>query len=151
MVTNQELNRGEKPGYKGVTADRKFYHVGGMFIKRTLRRHKWQEKTGIPMPGSEFSFQYQRGYVDGVLLVDLESEDDRRTVIKGVEKIIEKLHTMRSDAPGTPGSEYMFAPQRVANKPKPGLRGDFVFCHNNLSQQNVIVDPETLKIKGIID
>jgi len=25
------------------------------------------------------------------------------------------------------------------------------FCHNGFSQQNVIVDPETLKIKAIID
>lgn len=28
---------------------------------------------------------------------------------------------------------------------------EYVFCHNDLSQPNVIVDPETLKIKGIVD
>ena len=28
---------------------------------------------------------------------------------------------------------------------------DLVFCHNDLSTHNVIVDPETLKIKAIID
>ena len=28
---------------------------------------------------------------------------------------------------------------------------EFVFCHNDLGQHNVIVDPETLKIKAIID
>ena len=27
----------------------------------------------------------------------------------------------------------------------------YVFCHNDLSQQNIIVDPESLKIKAIID
>jgi aminoglycoside phosphotransferase (APT) family kinase protein len=30
-------------------------------------------------------------------------------------------------------------------------REDNVFCHNDLSQQNVIVDPDTLKIRAIID
>jgi len=28
---------------------------------------------------------------------------------------------------------------------------DFVFCHNDLSMQNVIVDPISLKIRAIID
>jgi aminoglycoside phosphotransferase len=28
---------------------------------------------------------------------------------------------------------------------------DLVFCHNDLSTHNVIVDPETLKINAIID
>jgi aminoglycoside phosphotransferase (APT) family kinase protein len=28
---------------------------------------------------------------------------------------------------------------------------EYVFCHNDLSQQNVIVDPDTLKSKAIID
>jgi len=28
---------------------------------------------------------------------------------------------------------------------------NFVFCHNDLSQYNVLVDPQTLKITGIID
>ena len=27
----------------------------------------------------------------------------------------------------------------------------FVFCHNDLSQQNMMVDPGTLKIKAILD
>ncbi|KAK0722279.1 hypothetical protein B0T26DRAFT_749700 [Lasiosphaeria miniovina] len=28
---------------------------------------------------------------------------------------------------------------------------DYVFCHNDLSQPNVVVDPETLKITAILD
>ncbi|KAJ3494240.1 hypothetical protein NLG97_g4211 [Lecanicillium saksenae] len=28
---------------------------------------------------------------------------------------------------------------------------DYVFCHNDMSQHNVIVDPDTLKVKAIID
>lgn len=34
---------------------------------------------------------------------------------------------------------------------KPRPTEDLVFCHNNLSAHNVIVDPETLKVKAIID
>jgi aminoglycoside phosphotransferase (APT) family kinase protein len=30
-------------------------------------------------------------------------------------------------------------------------RPDLVFCHNDLSANNVIVDPDSLKIKAIID
>jgi aminoglycoside phosphotransferase len=36
-------------------------------------------------------------------------------------------------------------------KMKPRESEDLVFCHNDLSTHNVIVDPETLKVKAIID
>lgn len=31
-----------------------------------------------------------------------------------------------------------------------GIR-EYVFCHNDLGQQNILVDPKTVKIKAIID
>jgi len=34
---------------------------------------------------------------------------------------------------------------------KPRESKDLVFCHNDLSTHNVIVDPETLCVKAIID
>lgn len=34
---------------------------------------------------------------------------------------------------------------------KPRETADLVFCHNDLSTHNVIVDPKTLKINAIID
>lgn len=34
---------------------------------------------------------------------------------------------------------------------RPRETDDLVFCHNDLSANNVIVDPDTLKIKAIID
>lgn len=34
---------------------------------------------------------------------------------------------------------------------KPREVKDLVFCHNDLSTYNVIVDPETLKVKAVID
>lgn len=36
-------------------------------------------------------------------------------------------------------------------KMKPRETEDLVFCHNDLSTHNIIVDPETLKVKGVID
>jgi hypothetical protein len=78
------------------------------------------------------------------------------------------LKSLRSDTPGVPGAHevgdlsqsLLCAPYRVANahwkpttcwRPRSGVKGDFVFCHNDLGQHNVIVDPGTLKIKAIID
>jgi thiamine kinase-like enzyme len=34
---------------------------------------------------------------------------------------------------------------------KPREKDDLVFCHNDLSTNNIIVDPETLKVKAVID
>ncbi|KAK2595521.1 hypothetical protein QQS21_006749 [Conoideocrella luteorostrata] len=36
-------------------------------------------------------------------------------------------------------------------KMKPRESKDLVFCHNDLSTHNVIVDPVTLKVKAVID
>ncbi|KAM4065195.1 hypothetical protein HRG_004468 [Hirsutella rhossiliensis] len=42
MVTNQELNDRREPGCSVVLADKKYFHVGCWFMKRTLRQHEWQ-------------------------------------------------------------------------------------------------------------
>lgn len=42
-------------------------------------------------------------------------------------------------------------PVRVKWAMKPREVKDLVFCHNDLSTYNVIVDPETLKVKAVID
>lgn len=34
---------------------------------------------------------------------------------------------------------------------RPREKADLVFCHNDLSANNVIVDPDTLKIRAIVD
>lgn len=34
---------------------------------------------------------------------------------------------------------------------KPRETEDLLFCHNDLSTHNIIVDPETLNVKAIID
>ncbi|KND88014.1 hypothetical protein TOPH_07289, partial [Tolypocladium ophioglossoides CBS 100239] len=47
MVTNEELNERCEPGCLGVLTDKKYFHVGNLFIKRTLRRHEWQSTEDI--------------------------------------------------------------------------------------------------------
>lgn len=42
MVTNQELDDRREPGCSVVLADKKYFHVGNWFMKRTLRKHEWQ-------------------------------------------------------------------------------------------------------------
>lgn len=72
------------------------------------------------------------------------------------------LKSLRSDRPGVPGQTLMCAPYRVHRdytkthscwRPRPEAeeQGGYVFCHNDLSQHNVLVDPETLTIKAIVD
>lgn len=64
--------------------------------------------------------------------------------------------------PGVPGQTLLCAPNRVHSRfwkhhtcwrPKPEIveGASYVFCHNDLGQHNVIVDPDTLEIKAIID
>ncbi|EZF25601.1 hypothetical protein H112_02171 [Trichophyton rubrum D6] len=40
---------------------------------------------------------------------------------------------------------------RLTEDQKARVENEFVFCHNDLSQNNVIVDPNSLKIRAIID
>lgn len=75
-----------------------------------------------------------------------------------LEQHVATLQALRSDIPGVPGEKLLY-PQRVTSnqwkinscwRPKK-VKGEFVFCHNDLGQHNVIVDPDTLKINAIID
>ncbi|KAF4626082.1 hypothetical protein G7Y89_g12082 [Cudoniella acicularis] len=53
--------------------------------------------------------------------------------------------------PALPG---FISPEPVTSdewKLKTSEADEYVFCHDDLSQQNIIVDPDTLKIKAIID
>jgi hypothetical protein len=192
MVTNKELNDRREPGCEIVLTDKKYFHVGNWFMKRTLRKHEWQsvgdrtlvppssypqrwktdaailrylrEKTDIPLPAAECAFEddgafyLQTQFVEGVSMREL-SEKEKDVVMKEVEQHVATLQSLRSDTPGVPGESLLCPPGRVANsrwkwnscwKPK-DIKGDYVFCHNDLGQHNVIVDPGTLKIKAIID
>lgn len=76
-----------------------------------------------------------------------------------LEQHVATLRSLPSDTPGVPGETLLCPPQRITSRQwelnscwRPNkVKGDYVFCHNDLGQHNVIVDPDTLKIKAIID
>ncbi|EXU99230.1 aminoglycoside 3'-phosphotransferase/choline kinase domain protein [Metarhizium robertsii] len=192
MVTNQELNDRREPGCSVVLADKKYFHVGNWFMKRTLREHEWQsvfgtilivprrtypqqwkndaailrflrKETNIPLPPAECTFEddgafyFQSQYVDGIRMEKL-AQQDKEVVMKEIEQHVTTLQALRSDLPGVPGESLLCPPGRVTGIYwkvnscwRPREKGEYVFCHNNLREHNVIVDPETLKIQAIIN
>ncbi|OAR00845.1 hypothetical protein LLEC1_04738 [Akanthomyces lecanii] len=95
-------------------------------------------------------------YVDGVLMADLEVEK-RKTVKTELEVHVATLRKLQSNLWGGP-SGLVVPPYRLLKHPvrvqwamKPREVKDLVFCHNDLSAHNVIVDPETLKVRAIVD
>lgn len=197
MVPPLFLHEHREAGCFSVLPDRKFYRVGNLFIKRTMRRHEWQkmsrtwvvtpsasipqryrndvaiqqylrERTNIPLPAFAQTFEDDGAmylvaeFVEGVGMNEL-PEADRRVVQKELQQHIETLKSLRSDTPGVPGisdDQLLVAPPRLFNfrwnyhtcwRPRSDVKGDFVFCHGDLGQHNVLVDPKTLKIAAIID
>lgn len=193
MVTNKELNDRREPGCFAVLADKKYFHVGNWFMKRTLRQHEWQtapngvlivppttypqrwrtdaavlrflrQETNIPLPRTECTFEddgafyFQSEYVDGVGMNELK-EEEKSIVMRELEEHVETLRGLRSDNPGVPGQRLLCSPPRINSNGwklnscwRPNdEKGDYVFCHNDLGQHNVIVDPSTLRINAIID
>lgn len=118
--------------------------------------------SNIPVPTLFGSFEIDGAYflimeyVDGVGMSQL-SEDQKKVVRAELCQHMAVLREIKSSRIGGP-SGIVIPPYRVMdcteNDSWPqhsSEREDFVFCHNDLSQQNVIVDPDTLKIKAIID
>ncbi|KID97476.1 Protein kinase-like domain protein, partial [Metarhizium majus ARSEF 297] len=88
------------------------------------------------------------------------AQQDKEAVMKEIERHVTTLRTLRSDLLGALGQSLLCPPQRVTRnqwkvnscwRPRKKGHGEYVFCHNDLGQHNVIVDPETLKIQAIID
>lgn len=178
-----------EPGCFAVTFERKYYHRGNAFIKRSLRPREFRSgyrglhvprlrneslqneaacleyiraTTNVPVPQVYCDFEDDGAYyliteyIDGVAMSDL-SVEDKATVRQELEQHIATLQTLRSNRLGGP-SGIIIPPYRVMQRTETdhwSLRAsehdEYVFCHNDLSQQNVIVDPATLKIKAIID
>ncbi|KAH6619143.1 hypothetical protein B0J18DRAFT_481451 [Chaetomium sp. MPI-SDFR-AT-0129] len=144
MVSNQDMNRHREPGCTGVTPDKKYYErwKTNAVILLYLR-----EKTNIPLPRLQHTFEddgafyFSTELVPGVSMSQL-AEDQKQVVTKELLTHVATLKSLRSDTPG----------HHSCWKPKPEIeQGGYVFCHNDLGQHNVIVDPETLKINAIID
>ena len=193
MVTNKELNDRREPDCWAVLADKKYFHVGSLWIKRTLRRHEWQsaengalvipsttygqrwktdaaiikylgKNTDIPLPQlkgvfeDDGAFCHVTEHVEGVSMSEL-SEEDKQVVRKEIVQHVQTLRTLRSRTPGVPGEPLMCPPQRVTGNQwktnscwRPREQdGDYVLCHNDLGQHNILVDPKWLRITAIID
>lgn len=149
---------------------------GDLFIPPTTFSQRWKtdaavlqylsDKTDIPLPRlqcvfeDDGAFYHLTEYVPGVAMSTL-SESDKQPVKKELLEYIKCMQSLRAETPGVPGEELLCPPFRVNTgkwkvnscwKPRPDLpKGDYVFCHNDLGQHNIIVDPESLKIKAIID
>ncbi|EFQ97602.1 hypothetical protein MGYG_00641 [Nannizzia gypsea CBS 118893] len=178
-LTNQMLNDRKEKDCISITHERKYYRSGVSFIKRSLRPKEWQvsqfkgtihvprkarerilneaatlrfleENSTIPIPRLYCCFEDD----DAVYLV---IEYIEGLVGDELEKHILDLHALRSSKIGGP-TGLVIPPYRVMQKSfidnwelQQSDKDEFVFCHNDLSQHNVIVDPNSLKIRAIID
>ena len=122
-----------------------------------------RKTTNIPVPDVLHAYDDEGAFVlvtqrlSGVRMDKLRAED-QAVVMKEVESHIQTLRNLRSTRTGGPsglvcppprGTQYFSKDTQWS--PRTSSTPDFVFCHCDLSQSNIIVDPEPLKIEGIID
>lgn len=122
-----------------------------------------RSNTAIPVPDTLEAYSEDGSFVLvtkrllGVTMNKLPPQD-QAVVMKEVEIHLRTLQTLRSNRTGGPSG--IVCPPRRATQYFPGDAtwsaktmedNSFVFCHCDLSQSNIIVDPKTLKIEGIID
>jgi aminoglycoside phosphotransferase (APT) family kinase protein len=189
-LTNETINHRREVTCSGITPERKYFHAGNSFIKRSLRPSEWQttwagtvhvprmnnEKllnegaaldyirrhTNIPVPTLHACFEDDKAvilvteYIEGVGMNELD-EKQKKIVTAELEGHLKTLRGLRSSRLGGP-TGIVIPPYRVTDASEkddwtlePSTAEDYVFCHNDLSQHNVIVDPETSKIAAIVD
>ena len=120
------------------------------------------KNTNIPVPAVLCDFEDDGAYylitefIEGECMAEL-SEEQKVVVGRELEEHLATLRTLKSDTMGGP-SGIVIPPYRVTRVTenddwvlRTAETKEYVFCHNDLSQANVIVDPKTLKITGIID
>ncbi|KAI9674966.1 MAG: hypothetical protein M1817_001372 [Caeruleum heppii] len=121
-----------------------------------------KEHTNIPVPTLHCAFEDDGAvhlvmeYVEGTGMDQLNKEQ-REVVEKELDLHLRTLRSLRSRTIGGP-SGLVVPPYRLTLKSareswhlRPSDSQDLVFCHNDLSQQNIIVDPDTLNIQAIVD
>ncbi|KAH9216211.1 kinase-like domain-containing protein [Leptodontidium sp. 2 PMI_412] len=176
-------------GCFAVTFERKYYHRGDVFIKRSLRPREFRtgyrglhvprvgkerllneaaslryihEMTNIPVPTVYCDFEDDQAYyliteyIQGVSMSEL-SDEQKATVFEEINERLTTVRNLKSKNIGGP-SGIVIPPYRVTLKTEnddwalqPSDTDEYVFCHNDLSQHNIIVNPDTLKINAIID
>ncbi|GMG12009.1 unnamed protein product [Aspergillus oryzae var. brunneus] len=118
--------------------------------------------SNIPVPKLYAAFEIDDSYllfmeyIDGISMSQL-SDEQKEVVNVELQQHLDVLHGIKSKSIGGP-SGIVIPPYRVMRRSSKDAWSrlssetcDYVFCHNDLSQENVIVDPETLKIKAIIN
>ncbi|KAH6635622.1 kinase-like domain-containing protein [Chaetomium sp. MPI-SDFR-AT-0129] len=122
-----------------------------------------RQNTDIPVPEVYCDFEDDQAYyviteyIEGEDMASL-SVEQKAIVARELSVHLAKLQTLRSNRMGGP-SGIVIPPYRVMRRTAidywrlqvSNSVDEYVFCHNDLSQHNVIVDPDTLKIKAIID
>ena len=121
-----------------------------------------RDNSNIPVPRLYCAFEDDNAvilvteYVRGVGM-NLLDESQRATVVQELEGHLQTLRRLKSSVIGGPSGHVVlpYRASRISYRDDWNLRSstteEFVFCHNDLTQTNVIVDPDTLKIKAIID
>lgn len=123
-----------------------------------------REHTSIPVPNIVFYLdEGDRVYlateiVEGVDLYDIEDPDDILKVCKQLDAYVKELETHRSSKIRGFGVDVCL-PAYIKDLENPyevqryvDVGGEpFVLCHGDLHRGNVIVDPETMTIKAVID
>lgn len=122
-----------------------------------------KENSAIPVPTLHCCFEDDDAvylvmeYIDGDDMSSL-TEAQKTIVQKELEEHVQTMHKLHSCIIGGP-SGLVVPPHRVTLKSlnddwsslRPSKTEEFSFCHNDLSQHNVVVDPVTLKINAILD
>ncbi|KAI9886841.1 MAG: hypothetical protein M1823_001340 [Watsoniomyces obsoletus] len=122
-----------------------------------------RDHTQIPVPTLHCSFEDDGAiylimeYIEGVGMNEL-TPPEQEVVKKEVESHLQTLRGLHSRVAGGPGG-LIIPPYRVTRKTTQDewqLKSEIddevlVFCHNDLSQHNIVVDPVSLKINAIID
>ena len=122
-----------------------------------------KEHTNIPVPTIHCAFEDNRRFyiiedlMPGVSINRL-SEPQKAIVMEELEGHIAELHSIASTVMGgfrgvacLPYRVSQAMPKNELVEFKDEVPQELVLCHNDLSQYDVLVDEETLKITGIID
>ena len=120
-----------------------------------------KKNTSIPLP--QVYQVYDDGeahgilmeYVDGVELHEL-PDDQKPAVFDELRNHLESMHAITRPRFGGVESGLVCLPMRLADFAHTAKLGTvttdgLVLCHGDLSQYNVIVEPNTLKVKAILD
>ena len=118
-----------------------------------------RQHTNVPVPKVLACFEDDEAIylitecIQGVDMSELE-EEQKKVVQAELETHRANIRSSRLGGPSgiaVPPYRAIEATFRNEWKLKDGVHDQYVFCHNDLSQNNVMVDPATLEIKAILD